>query len=962
MKKIMNVDSRRRPAIRFKNIKDIFGNGNADVSLPNFQPRFVLGALSFDCDPTKNRSQCLPIGEKNVKIEAEASESDCSGADGGVGSDDLDSPTFSNMTLKQIKEMCRAKKRKLSNYGNSMNETAKFVPCEYPDSILKVEECDLEEPLSSWKFRLSKRRKAKKEHMKHCTSSLSQPTASSVKYFQSDEDSPQANRNLVDHLNIKTEDYEHGYSDCQITTPHADLSPVSTTELCSGVGYNEMPETIKVLESQVPRSPTKQLQPCESDYSDCQVMTAYEYLSPVCTMKLSSEVVSFDMPETIKVLEPQVPISPTKKPQSCEPDYSDYRVMTAYDDLSPVCTMQLSCEVVSTKVPSEVVSTEVPETINVLEPQVQTSPSKQPQSCISGELDEHVEHVDPDACVSGGDNIQVDIPGITSEQYSVSRTIILGSEVPVSPTKQVQCCVNEVSNEYRESLNPESIFDVDAYGWEIVKVDIPRVPAEQNSLLKTSVLESQVPTPLTILPQYCAVNEMCYEYREQDDLGSNLDVDASGWEIIPVGSPAITIPRYSELPIPKLGDGSCVIHALPYCVPQETDGTTQDRCVAYNTILNHSLMEEALCQTSHNSQIDLPDMEMVANVQCFEFNNKDTASLFVDCVKDGSPSNLKGNASSGTDGCLISVDQHSAPDKGKQSLYPDYDNGAEDCSTTSHSCSVPNDQKTLVGTGGHCTEMHHPPEKLLSKRKAISPSSQERLCKAMERTKLPDNDHRKCKGKLYFSRQNNHRILRAEGLHQIRIAEVSDVCTKQTNRKPKCNKQSPNENGNARIPNTSQGLPRFSTGGASIEGCSQSAIEFSQRQMRDVEGLATKLTKDLKSMKVIMKEVLDPEVCPVTFSKQNMDKLRAAVENATRAEETTRRWISAMARDCNRFCKLMRLIQKSSSSKEVVPKERKKITFADETGGKLCHVKVFEDDMASRLGSCTEQQELLVKL
>lgn len=130
-----------------------------------------------------------------------------------------------------------------------------------------------------------------------------------------------------------------------------------------------------------------------------------------------------------------------------------------------------------------------------------------------------------------------------------------------------------------------------------------------------------------------------------------------------------------------------------------------------------------------------------------------------------------------------------------------------------------------------------------------------------------------CKGKLYFSRQNNHRILRAEGLHQIRIAEVSDVCTKQTNRKPKCNKQSPNENGNARIPNTSQGLPRFSTGGASIEGCSQSAIEFSQRQMRDVEGLATKLTKDLKSMKVIMKEVLDPEVCPVTFSKQNMDEV-----------------------------------------------------------------------------------------
>ena len=36
---------------------------------------------------------------------------------------------------------------------------------------------------------------------------------------------------------------------------------------------------------------------------------------------------------------------------------------------------------------------------------------------------------------------------------------------------------------------------------------------------------------------------------------------------------------------------------------------------------------------------------------------------------------------------------------------------------------------------------------------------------------------------------------------------------------------------------------------------------------------------------------------------------------------------------------------------DVVPKERKKIAFADEAGGRLCQVRFYEDDGVSLSGS-----------
>ncbi|KAL3604544.1 hypothetical protein D5086_005403 [Populus alba] len=44
-------------------------------------------------------------------------------------------------------------------------------------------------------------------------------------------------------------------------------------------------------------------------------------------------------------------------------------------------------------------------------------------------------------------------------------------------------------------------------------------------------------------------------------------------------------------------------------------------------------------------------------------------------------------------------------------------------------------------------------------------------------------------------------------------------------------------------------------------------------------------------------------------------------------------------------------------SGNAVHKEKRKIVFADEAGGKLCDVKTFENDRASFTGSSSNKQE-----
>ncbi|KAK2432823.1 hypothetical protein QL285_018166 [Trifolium repens] len=243
----------------------------------------------------------------------------------------------------------------------------------------------------------------------------------------------------------------------------------------------------------------------------------------------------------------------------------------------------------------------------------------------------------------------------------------------------------------------------------------------------------------------------------------------------------------------------------------------------------------------------------------------------------------------------------------------------------------------------------HGPERLLSTRKAISPSSQEKLCKAMESVDISHKNSLKRKGALQFTEQTDKNG-DTEGLNDITKTQVISSPKKIRVIPPKPLKSSSNVKGVSKSRNSSRSATHV--GCNTLQNCSKSAIAFSKQQMQDAECLAMKLTKELKSMKEIVDDMLRSEFCLNTSLRYKVNEARMAVKSATKAEEGAKRWLSFMSRDCNRFCKIMKLAESSTPStpqdadsppKEVVRKE-KKIAFADEAGGKLCQVRFFEED------------------
>ncbi|QHO53901.1 uncharacterized protein DS421_2g52040 [Arachis hypogaea] len=199
--------------------------------------------------------------------------------------------------------------------------------------------------------------------------------------------------------------------------------------------------------------------------------------------------------------------------------------------------------------------------------------------------------------------------------------------------------------------------------------------------------------------------------------------------------------------------------------------------------------------------------------------------------------------------------------------------------------------------------------------------------------------HSSCKGKLQYGEQTNKSDA-DEGLNGNMRSGFTDSPDKIIIT-PKTSKRGSQPKGIFKSPPR----PANRIGFNSVQSCSKSAIAFSQQQMHDVECLTMKLTKELKSMKEIVDDMLRSEFCLNTSLRYKVNEARMAVKNATRAEEAAKRCLSFMARDCNRWYKLSE--GGPPAAQEVVRKERKKIAFADEAGGRLCEVKLFEDDVVS---------------
>ncbi|KAG0460983.1 hypothetical protein HPP92_021280 [Vanilla planifolia] len=176
-----------------------------------------------------------------------------------------------------------------------------------------------------------------------------------------------------------------------------------------------------------------------------------------------------------------------------------------------------------------------------------------------------------------------------------------------------------------------------------------------------------------------------------------------------------------------------------------------------------------------------------------------------------------------------------------------------------------------------------PPQKLPSNRKEISPNSQEKLW-----------------------------ALNGGGLDEVHLLSGDEEAlleTEQIIMKPKIMNES--------LPHFDKGIPNSSYTICSNPCCSKKsnnrlnhdAILFSQRQMHDTEKIATKLLKGLNSLKSIVQEAL--------FSETHSSPL-----NFTAEEELDENKVPSSVADLH--------------------KGRKKITFADEAGGMLCQVKVYE--------------------
>ncbi|XP_047964979.1 uncharacterized protein LOC125209419 [Salvia hispanica] len=262
-------------------------------------------------------------------------------------------------------------------------------------------------------------------------------------------------------------------------------------------------------------------------------------------------------------------------------------------------------------------------------------------------------------------------------------------------------------------------------------------------------------------------------------------------------------------------------------------------------------------------------------------------------------------------------------------------------------------------------EQHKFPERLFSTHKALSPSSQERLCLVMNSVEIGSDADQSinygCKEK-FFENQTGKKpsSLRLEvrdekkNVNQRLPGRVSQrkfvICPRNIRKRSLIPK------GNLEGPRFLRTLPNLSTGCTSVQGCSESAVAFSQRQMHDMESVALKLMNELKSMKDIVEQKLLFEAYRNASLKNDADEVKSAIDNAVKAEERAKKWMSMMARDCNRFCKIMKMTADSTpSSKDSFPKVERKIMFADEAGGKLCHVRFFNGSTASPASDAVEQ-------
>ena len=458
--KILNV-TRGRPSLTFKKLEDIYevlDAKNHDL-LPMLQPKDKSESLLCDSDTTEVISPRLhTVERRTVKREPETFDLYCNGGDDGINND-LADLEFSDMTLKQIKDRCKTKKRKRSECVKLSIETAETSSCprqEFSDLKTDEEDLDLREPLSCWKSKLSKKMKAKKKHMRNHASASSQSSMSIAISEQVPTDTvlPQSSGDLWSVINIKVEDPESDCSDCQDVICVGDDSslPCCEPKGSCGVANNEVCGRANecVTETQVSISSTEEPQYCVTNE------LCYEYM----------ESADPNFPQIVRA----------SGGNSMEVE------SLPCHETEGGCGMTTSelCETADAGVLEVSISNEF-----VTETQLSNSSMEEPQYCVTNELCyEYMESADPNFLqivrVSGGNSMQVEsLPchepeggcGMTTSELC-ERADAGVLEVSVSLTKEPEYCVtDDMCLEYVEPADPKSIQIVRTSGGDSVEED-----------------------------------------------------------------------------------------------------------------------------------------------------------------------------------------------------------------------------------------------------------------------------------------------------------------------------------------------------------------------------------------------------------------------------------------------------------------------------------------------------------
>lgn len=245
VKKIRNVDVYGKQTLKFKTVKEILEAQDVKKLRPSTSQDAQSLDLSSSCARFETDSYYLPHVERCLeKFASRKTESVHCGAD-DESSDDLDDE-YGEITLKQLKDRFKTKKRKLVN-----SVDLKLEP-EEGDS-------DLTEPLSSLRLKFIK---AKQKH--------TQATLESEEYTDREMQLP---GDLALIFRVKTEVPDPVISECQLK--------IASTDDCPNIG--------QAAESSIARSMADRAQKTLECQSNESILFTEQY--PSCSL---NEEVSFD--------------------------------------------------------------------------------------------------------------------------------------------------------------------------------------------------------------------------------------------------------------------------------------------------------------------------------------------------------------------------------------------------------------------------------------------------------------------------------------------------------------------------------------------------------------------------------------------------------------------------------------------------------------------------------------------